>query len=243
MILALETTTAACSAAVTSPEGELLAERVELQGPAHTRVLLRQVHEVLEEAEVAAADVETVVVGLGPGAFTGLRIGVATARGLALAGATSLGGVPTLTALALALSRAVGHDASPRLLPLVDARRREVFTACYERVADERPNRERAGEAPGVRARSALAVVPAGELRAYLEQFPGAVVGGDAAVLYAGLLPRTLTVAASVVAPTAAMVARAWLAGVEDRREGAAAVLPIYGREPDAVRWHERRPS
>lgn len=265
MILALETATAACSAALVAPDGELIAERIELRGPAHTRVLLRQAHEVLEEAGVAAADVETVVVGLGPGAFTGLRIGVATARGLALAGATRLGGVPTLTALALALSGAVGGEASRRLLPLIDARRREVFAACYERASHEREAVERADDgragverasdgpgvrdarrvrgAPAVRARTALAVVPADELGAYLEQFPGAVVGGDGAVLYAERVPRTLTVATAVVAPTAAMVAHAWLADVADRREGAAAVVPVYGREPDAVRWHERRPS
>jgi hypothetical protein len=69
------------------------------------------------------------------------------------------------------------------------------------------------------------------------------VVGGDGAVLYAERVPRSAVVAGAVIAPTAAMVLRAWLAGAEDRREGPAAVLPVYGREPDAVRWHERRPA
>jgi len=250
VILALETATAACSAALASSAGELLAERVELEGPAHTRVLLRQAHEVLEEAGAAASDVDTVVVGLGPGAFTGLRIGVATARGLAIAGAARLGGVPTLTALALTLADCVRDERTGRLLPLIDARRREVFTACYERVGDDdrgggdgNGGDGHGGEASTVRARTGLAVVPADELDAYLERFPGAVVGGDGAALYPERIPRSLTVAGSVVAPTAAMVLRAWLAGVEDRREGAAAVVPIYGREPDAVRWRERRRS
>jgi tRNA threonylcarbamoyladenosine biosynthesis protein TsaB len=231
VILALETATAACSVALASADGDLLAERVELEGPAHTRVLLRQVHEVLEEAGAAAADVGTVLVGLGPGAFTGLRIGVATARGLALAGDARLGGVPSLTALALALAASPEGQTADRFVPLIDARRREVFAAGYER------------DNGGVRACTPLAAVPSADLEAYLEQSPGAVVGGDGAVLYAERLPRSAVVAGAVVAPTAAMVVAAWLAGAEDRREGPAAVLPVYGREPDAVRWHERRPS
>jgi tRNA threonylcarbamoyl adenosine modification protein YeaZ len=231
VILALDTATAACSVALASAGGDLLTERVELEGPAHTRVLLRQVHEVLEETGATTGDVGTVLVGLGPGAFTGLRIGVATARGLALAGDAHLGGVPSLTALALALAASPEGEAAERFVPLIDARRREVFAACYERGAG------------GVRARTPLAAVPSDDLEAYLEQFPGAVVGGDGAVLYAERLPRSATVAGAVVAPTAAMVLRAWLAGAEDRREGPAAVLPVYGREPDAVRWHERGPA
>lgn len=231
MILALETATAACSVSLASEAGQMLAERVELEGPAHTRVLLRQVHEALEEAGAAAADVDTVLVGLGPGAFTGLRIGVATARGLAVAGGARLGGVPSLTALALALSVAPQGETGECFVPLIDARRREVFAACYERGAG------------GVRARTPLAVVPSADLEAYLEQFPGAVVGGDGAVLYAERVPRSAVLAGAVVAPTAAMVVRAWLAGAEDRCEGPGAVLPVYGREPDAVRWHGPRPA
>jgi tRNA threonylcarbamoyladenosine biosynthesis protein TsaB len=231
VILALETATAACSTALATPTGELLAERVELEGPAHTRVLLPQVHAVLGEAGVDIASVETVLVGLGPGAFTGLRIGVATARGLALAGETRLGGVPTLTALALALSAAAESEGADRFVPLVDARRRELFAACYER------------DGGGVRPCSGLAVVPGAELDGYLAQFPGAVAGGDGAVLYAASLPGATVTAGAVVAPTAAMIARAWVSDVPDRREGMDAVLPIYGREPDAVRWSERRPA
>ena len=231
MILALETATAACSVALASAAGDLLAERVELRGPAHTRVLLPQVHAVLEEAGVTAADLGSVVVGLGPGAFTGLRIGMATARGLALAGDARLGGVPTLTALALDLSAAPESDGAERFVPLVDARRHELFAACYERAAE------------GVRPCSARAVVPVAELETYLAQFPGAVVGGDGAVLYAERVPRSATVAGAVVAPTAAMTLRAWLGGAPDRREGQAAVLPVYGREPDAVRWRDRGPA
>mgnify|MGYP000949469883 CR=1 FL=1 len=80
MILALETASAACSVAVGDPDGRLLAEITAPRGPAHTQRLLPDVHHALTIAGVDVAEVHTVVVGIGPGTFTGLRIGVATAR-------------------------------------------------------------------------------------------------------------------------------------------------------------------
>ena len=104
MILALETATTACSAALCDADGAVVAERVSLEGPAHTQRLLPFVRQVFEEAAVEWADVDTIAVGLGPGAFTGLRIGIATARALAQAdGRVRLSGIPTTAALALAL--------------------------------------------------------------------------------------------------------------------------------------------
>ena len=85
VILALETATTACSAALCAADGSVVAERVSLDGPAHSQRLLPFVHEVLAEAGAGWDDVDTVAVGLGPGAFTGLRIGIATARALAQA--------------------------------------------------------------------------------------------------------------------------------------------------------------
>jgi len=64
-----------------------------------------------------------------------------------------------------------------------------------------------------------------------------AVVGGDGAVLYAGMLPASARSVAGVAAPTAAMVGRAVAAGVPGLVWGADAVLPLYGRAPDAARW------
>jgi tRNA threonylcarbamoyladenosine biosynthesis protein TsaB len=233
VILAIETATAACSAALAAADGRLVAERVQLEGPAHAQVLLRQVHEVLEEAGAEADAVETVVAGLGPGAFTGLRIGVATARGFAQAGDCRLGGVPSLPALALDLARSTGAasgdrgvaSGARRIVPLIDGRRREVFGACYEWRDD------------GLREVESRALVPSDELEGYVARCGACVVGGDGALLYAERLPPSATLVSAVAAPTAAMVLRAWRAAVDGRREGFAEVLPIYGREPDAARW------
>ena len=223
MILALETATAACSAALCAADGSVVAERVSLDGPAHSHLLLPFVHEILAEAGEGWDGVDTVAVGLGPGAFTGLRIGIATARALAQAdGAAALAGVPTLAALALALADAP-EAPGRRLVPLIDGRRREVFAAVFE-----------AAPGGGVRQTEGVAVVPADGLADWLVARGDVVTGGDGAVLYGELLPASARPAAGVVAPTAAMVGRAVACGAPGLVRGPDAVLPLYGRAPDA---------
>jgi tRNA threonylcarbamoyladenosine biosynthesis protein TsaB len=232
MILALETATTACSAALCAADGSVVAETVALEGPAHTQRLLPGVHQVLREAGADWADVDTIAVGLGPGAFTGLRIGIATARALAQAdGSVRLAGVPTAAALALALARApqavsAAPDAAAKpLVPLIDGKRHEVFAAVFAASGD------------GLRVVEDVTVVPADELRGWLERLGDVLVGGDGAVLYTGALPASAHSVAGVMAPTAAMVGRAVAAGAPGLVWGADAVLPLYGRAPDAARW------
>ena len=233
MILALETATRACSAALCAADGPLVAERVSLAGPAHSRLLLPFVDEILAQAGAGWGDVETVAVGLGPGAFTGLRIGIATARALAQAdGRAGLAGVPTLAALALALADAPEATPGRRLVPLVDGRRGEVFAAVYERR-----------DGGGVRQLGEVAVVPADGLATWLAARGDVVTGGDGAVLYGELLPRSVQPAAGIVAPTAAMVGWAVACGAPGLVRGPDAVLPVYGRAPDAARWPGAAPA
>jgi tRNA threonylcarbamoyladenosine biosynthesis protein TsaB len=222
VILALETATTACSAALCAADGSVVAERVALDGPAHSQRLLPFVREVVEDAGAGWDDVDTVAVGLGPGAFTGLRIGIATARALAQAdGRAGLAGVPTLTALALALADAP-EAAGRRLVPLIDGRRREVFAAVFEH------------DAAAIRQIEDVAVVRADDLAEWLVARGEVVTGGDGAVLYADLLPGSALSAAGVVAPTAAMVGRAVACGAPGLVRGPDTVLPLYGRAPDA---------
>jgi len=128
-ILGFDTSTAASTAAVLRADGELfesappsarLAER-----PAHAAELLPAVGDVMERADVAFGDLEAIAVGLGPGTFTGLRIGIATARALAKANELPLRGVSSLAALA------AGMD-GPSRLALIDAKRGEVYAALFE---------------------------------------------------------------------------------------------------------------
>jgi tRNA threonylcarbamoyladenosine biosynthesis protein TsaB len=222
MILALETATTACSAALCAADGSVVAERVAYEGPAHSQLLLPFVREVLEEGGAGWEGVRTVAVGLGPGAFTGLRIGIATARALAQAdGSAGLAGVPTLAAVALALADAP-EAAGRRLVPLIDGRRREVFAAVFEQHAD------------GLRQVEDVAVVRADDLTAWLGARGAVLTGGDGAVLYGDLLPDSAPLARSVVGPTAALVGRAAACGAPGLVRGPDAVLPLYGRAPDA---------
>ena len=127
-LLGIDTATAASSACVLRDDGaafERDPDPAALAGPpAHARELLPAVADVLERAGLSYRELDAVGVGVGPGAFTGLRIGVATARALAAAADLELRPVSSLAALA------EGIDAEPAL-PLIDAKRGEVFAALY----------------------------------------------------------------------------------------------------------------
>jgi tRNA threonylcarbamoyladenosine biosynthesis protein TsaB len=127
-VLGIDTSTAASAACVLRVDGEVfevVPEVAELESPpAHARDLLPRVADVMERAGVEPAELESVAVGAGPGTFTGLRVGIATARALASASGLELRPVSSLAALA------AGIDA-PERLPLIDARRGELFAALH----------------------------------------------------------------------------------------------------------------
>ena len=225
MILALETSSAIASAAVVDAGGRPLGESRPAGGALQARRLLECVHEALTVAGVALDDLETVVCGLGPGTFTGLRIGVATARALAQAAGLPVAGVPSLEALAGGLAASAAGAGADCVVPLIDGRRHEVFAAVYRRVST----------GPGVELVEPLTVVAAAALPEFLGRRSGAVGGGDGALLYADRLPPAVVWERAVAAPSALMVARTFLAGSPACTLGFAATLPIYGREPDAA--------
>jgi tRNA threonylcarbamoyladenosine biosynthesis protein TsaB len=111
--------------------------------PGHAAQLLALAAELLDEAGMTFADVDRVAVGLGPGTFTGLRIGVATARALAQSAGAELVGVSTLRALAVEAQPLV--EAGSGVLAVIDARRGEAFAAGWR---DRRPVLEQAALAP-----------------------------------------------------------------------------------------------
>jgi tRNA threonylcarbamoyladenosine biosynthesis protein TsaB len=128
IVLGFDTATPATAVAlldVGGVGGERRHDPAPGERPGHGPRLLALALELLDEAALTFADVDRIAVGLGPGGFTGLRIGVATARALAQAAGAELVGVSTLQALASAA------PAAPRqgVLAVVDARRGEVFVA------------------------------------------------------------------------------------------------------------------
>ena len=216
-LLGIDTSTPAASAAVLRDDGEAFEvapppERLQ-RPPAHATELMPAVAEAMDRAEVDWSDLDAIAVGVGPGTFTGLRIGIATARALATAAGLPLRRVSSLAALA------AGIDSLVRL-PLIDARRGEVFAALYEgdRPVVEpfaaRPEQlaERAG-------RDLAGVLSAGDgslrFREILEA-AGIRVAPDGSGLHVVRALHVCRLAAGVPA------------------EPPEAVLPTYIRDPDA---------
>ncbi|KUH84908.1 tRNA threonylcarbamoyladenosine biosynthesis protein TsaB [Mycobacterium sp. IS-1556] len=127
LILAIDTATPAVTAGVVRLDGlEVLAERVTVDARAHAEQLTPNVVAALADAQVTVADLGAVVVGCGPGPFTGLRVGMASAAAFGHALGVPVHGVCSLDAIGIE-SRGDGSD----VLVVTDARRREVYWARY----------------------------------------------------------------------------------------------------------------
>lgn len=128
IILALDTASRRCSAAVSDPQG-VRAELSDTSGETHSRHLMALIDQVLKMAALSIAGIDGIAVCRGPGSFTGVRIGIATAKGLAAAAGKPLVGVSSLQALAWPLTEFAGP-----VCPMLDARRAEVYYARYRAV-------------------------------------------------------------------------------------------------------------
>lgn len=125
-ILSIETSTSICSVAI-HEQGELIA-LAEIKEPgAHAEKLLLLVDELFEKAGLSFADLDAVAVSQGPGSYTGLRIGVSTAKGIAYALEIPLIGINTLQAMAASQQVAPGDY----VVAVLDARRKEVYTQTF----------------------------------------------------------------------------------------------------------------
>ncbi len=127
-ILALDTATEACSVALL--DGERCESRYEEIGRGHAERILPMVQEVLAAAGVALRDVDAIAVGRGPGAFTGVRIAISVAQGLAF-GADKP--VVLISDLAAVAQRAVNEAGAQQVVAALDARMGEVYWGIYER--------------------------------------------------------------------------------------------------------------
>lgn len=129
LLLGLDTATAVTTVALvrsaSSGAADVLGERSHHDPRRHGEVLPVQIDEVLRDAGVAPSDLDAVAVGVGPGAFTGLRVGLATAQALGLALQVPVLGVGTIDHLAFATGRTEPFAVA------IDARRRELFWATY----------------------------------------------------------------------------------------------------------------
>ena len=137
-ILSLETATDVCSV-VLSEGSKVLAQRETQGDKSHSAKLIGFIHEVMEECHLSYSELDAVTVSKGPGSYTGLRIGVSTAKGICYAGKLPLIAIPSLQSLAaIALKKIEDNESKSFLLcPMIDARRMEVYTALYDKDLNE----------------------------------------------------------------------------------------------------------
>lgn len=222
--LGLDTATPDTAVAVCAGD-ELVAERLlapEPGGrPRHGPELLRLIQELVEEAG-GWHRIELLATGIGPGSFTGVRIGVATARALAQARGLPLAGVPSTAALAAGIPRV----AERARLAVIDARRGEVFAGALSGDAD-------VAEEPVVAAPERLVeACPAAS---------GALAGGDGAVRFRGELEALGIEVLPDGDPAHRLSARhVCILGARAEAGLPEDVRPLYLRRPDAERWRKR---
>jgi tRNA threonylcarbamoyladenosine biosynthesis protein TsaB len=264
-LLAIESATDMVGVALVRDDGAS-AERTHTGGRAHAELLIPSIEEVCAVSGCTVADLDVIAVDIGPGLFTGLRVGVATAKALGQSLAVGLVGVSSLDILAAAaLERItaeadtdeVGSSAAATVVSVIDARRGEVFAAAY-RFDQGQPTADGAGttlkvvDPASVRDDRPEPLSPPA-LEAWLVELVtdrGRVtVVGDGAVRYhrelAGHTGLDLEWAGELAAPPPLALARLALARLSRGAspEAAGDLVPDYRRPADArINWEQRSP-
>jgi len=167
-LLGIDTATATAGIAIVDQDGRVLAEARHATASRGADVLVA-IDQVCRAAAVAPAELDAIAIGAGPGSFTGLRIGMATAKGIAFAARRPLWAVSSLAALAADAAEELGEPraihAGGVICATLDARRGELYAGCY-----------RGGSALGPER-----VIPPGELAAWVAELVTAEAGGGPA--------------------------------------------------------------
>jgi len=215
LVLAIDTALESCAAAVLDTEAEAFRARQSLpMKRGHAEALMPMIDEVMKASGISYASLERIAVTVGPGSFTGLRVGISAARGLGLAANRPVIGVTTLAAFAAPLIEA---DSETPVIAAIDARHGHVYAQVFS------------GEGATL---ISPAIMPLEDVfRA--ARFGSAHLVGDAAAMIADQWPPQFEPPASVnrqAAPDIAWVA--WLGASAD--PGEAPPRPYYLRAPDA---------
>ncbi|ROS76826.1 tRNA (adenosine(37)-N6)-threonylcarbamoyltransferase complex dimerization subunit type 1 TsaB [Cellulomonas sp. PhB143] len=219
MILSIDTS-AAVAAALLDDDGARLASGVVHEQRRHAELLAPMIVDLLAQVGAAPSDVTTVVAGTGPAPYTGLRVGLVTARTYALARGATLLGAASLDAVAAQAVSDLGLRAGDAVLATSDARRRQVYWARFLVRAHEGPY-----GAPVLERTDGYDVGPAADLAGLAD---GATVVGQGAALY----PDVLDAADDApLVPDPVVLARLALARRDAGEEVGTA--PLYLRRPD----------
>lgn len=180
----LETSTALCSVAL-AEDGKVTAYRESSAPKAHASLTAVFVQEVLEERGIRLADCDAVCVSMGPGSYTGLRVGVSTAKGLCFGSGKPLlavGTLDTLVAQASAEESVIAEGITySYIIPMIDARRMEVYSAVFKA---EEVSEDVSGTTPEVKythiTETTPTIVDENSYAEYLEQGPVLFIGDGA---------------------------------------------------------------
>ena len=225
LLLAFETSAKAASVALFEGE-KLLGEQYQNTGLTHSQTLMVMAEDLLKQCGKTARDVQAVAVANGPGSFTGVRIGVAAAKGFAWGGELPLFGVSTLEAMALGLGIYSGI-----VCPVMDARRSQVYNALF---------RVECGNCTRIREDRAISIEDLGKDLQNFEM-PVFLVGDGAVLCYNSLLKEGI---ATILPPEHKMHQRAVGVGlaVQKCTDGDAnALVPNYLRLSQAERERAER--
>ncbi len=226
-ILGIETSTKTGSVAVISEKGVIAQYSLNIE-VTHSERLMSTVDRVLKDTGLAMQQFDGFAVAIGPGSFTGLRIGLATVKGLALATGKPVAAVPTLQALA----RNIPFASHP-VCPMLDARKNEVYAALYT------------FDGSALMQTMPETVIPLAQLTSFISD--RTVFTGEAARLYRteleGILgERALFAPLSSILPSAAIVAEVGLEMIRSgKHSDPDSLTPLYIRRPEAeVAWEKR---
>lgn len=130
LILNIDTSTSVCSV-VLAKDGKVIALKENNEGLNHSVLLGTYIDEIFKDTLIAPHQVDAIAISMGPGSYTGLRIGVSMAKGLCFGTGKPLIAVPTLQSLALSVSSRLQEE-DAWYCPMIDARRMEVYTAFFD---------------------------------------------------------------------------------------------------------------
>ena len=176
-LILIETSTALCSAAI-AEDGVITAYRESSAPKAHASLTAVFIDEMLRERGLTLADCDAVCVSKGPGSYTGLRVGVSTAKGLCFGSGKPLIAVGTLDTLVAQAPEAISEafdriEGLKFIIPMIDARRMEVYTAVFE-------NEGQTGNGARQITETAPAIIDENSFAEYLEQGPCLFIGDGA---------------------------------------------------------------
>jgi len=225
LILSFESSAKAASVALVR-DGQLVSQSTQCSALTHSRTLLPMAEDMLKNTELTLKDVDLLAVAHGPGSFTGIRIGVATVKGLAWGAQKPCVGVSTLEAMAWH-----GVAAGGIVCPVMDARRSQVYNALFE-IRDNRPVRL-CPDRP----------IALEELLPELRSLPAPVfLVGDGAALTAAFLEKAGLPCR--MAPDNLLWQDAWgvaMAAMDKPSVSGAELLPVYLRLSQAERERQER--